>query len=53
MENGFLHGGNATPIIDVSRIIKNCANDRIDNAFHRIGLGTIVVNDVDDVAAFI
>jgi len=37
--------GNATPIIDVSRIIKNCANERIDNAFHLLGCDTVVVND--------
>ena len=37
--------GNATPIIDVSKIIKNCASERIDNAFHRLECGTVVVND--------
>lgn len=41
--------GNATPIIDVSKIIKNWAIERIDNAFHRLGLGTVVVNDIDVV----
>ena len=26
--------GSAIPMIDVSRIIRNCANDKIDSAFH-------------------
>ena len=46
--------GNATPIIDVSRIIKNWANDRIDNAFHRLGYGIVVVNVEDyDATVFV
>jgi hypothetical protein len=47
---------NATPIIDVSKIIKNCASERIDNAFQRLGFGVVVVavvNEDDDAVLVI
>lgn len=40
--------GNATPMIDVSSIIKNWARDNIDNAFHLFGFAE-GVDDEDDL----
>jgi hypothetical protein len=39
--------GRATPMIDVSRIIRNCANDKIDSAFHLWGFDTIGEDGAD------
>jgi hypothetical protein len=43
--------GNATPMIDVSKITTNCAKESRANAFHLRGSGisaAVVVTDVDD-----
>jgi hypothetical protein len=34
--------------MEVSRIIRNCANDKIDSAFHRLGFETVTFDAAGD-----
>jgi hypothetical protein len=39
-------------MIEVSKIIRNCANDKIDNAFHRLGFEAFTFDATGDEGNF-